>query len=270
MDLAKALLFGQAVIFGLIVGSFLNVCIYRLPKKLSILGRSFCPHCAKPIPLYRNIPILIYALQGGKSACCKKPIGFQYPLVEALTALLSLLVVLNVTSFDAYFLWFCLFICPLIVLSFIDLKLKIIPDVITLPFIIAGLGVNLYFKWPDWPVVLKTNGLGALIGGGTLLILAEVISRLKKRDAMGGGDIKLAAMLGAFLGFKPLIFVFFVASVLALIYAFAVLFSSRDKDQTIPFGPFLSLGAIIFWLYGKQLTDLYFFDVLNLGRNPFF
>lgn len=272
MLLPKTLLLIQAGIFGLLLGSFLNVCIYRLPQNLSIMGRSFCPTCHKGIPLYRNIPLLSYVLQGGKSACCKTPISSQYPIIEALTGLISVLTMLHSHLLSEYLIWFLLFMCPLIVISIIDLKLKIIPDEISLPFILVGMGAQIFLRYPNWIEALKFSGLGILIGGGSLLILAEVVSRLKKRDAMGGGDIKLAGMLGAFLGWKALVFVFFSSSVLALIYAIACMFlpAKEGDDKTIPFGPFLSLGAIIFWLYGRVITDAYFLNVVHMPVNPIF
>lgn len=198
------------------------------------------------------------------------PISTQYPVVEALTGFVSVLTFYHSQTLPEYFLWFLLFMCPLIIVSIIDLKLKIIPDVISLPFILVGIAVTLFLKYPNWLAALKFSGLGILIGGGSLLLIAEIVSRLKKTEAMGGGDIKLAAMLGAFLGWKAIIFVFFASSVLALVYAvFRIIFDKNQRGETIPFGPFLSLAAMIFWLYGRQITDLYFYST-GFGRNPFF
>lgn len=270
MPIPKTLLLIQAGIFGLIIGSFLNVCIYRLPKKVSILGRSLCPSCQKPIPLYRNIPLVSYLLQGGKSACCHQPISLQYPIIEALAGVISIVTLLHSQDIYQFFIWYLLFMCPLLIVAIIDLKLKIIPDSISLPFIVVGVLVNLYEYYPNWLGALKLSGLGILIGGGSLLLLAEVISRLKKRDAMGGGDIKLAAMLGAFLGWKALIFVFFASAILAIIYYILVAMLNQLKDKTIPFGPFLAMGAMIFWLYGEPITDLYFKTALGMPFNPLF
>lgn len=274
MEIPQILLIIEALIFGLIIGSFLNVCVYRMPLNLSLWGRSFCPCCKKQIPIYRNIPVVSFLIQGGKSACCKKPISLQYPVVEALTGFLSVLTLLHVPdaahNLASYFLWFGLFMCPLIVITFIDFEHMIIPDQISLPFILVGMGVMVFSLWPDWKTALIRSVLGAVIGGGSLWILAEVVSRIKKREAMGGGDIKLAAMLGAFLGWKALIFVFFGSSVLGLIYAVMLMVSKKNRGRVIPFGPFLSLAAIIFWLYGKQITDAYFLNVLKLSVNPLF
>lgn len=269
----------QAALFGLIIGSFLNVCIYRLPLKLSLWGRSFCPTCKAPIPFYRNVPVLAWLVQGGKSACCKTPIHWQYPLVEALTGALSVvtafavtdrLMILNATTLANYFIWFCLFICPLIVVSAIDFRLRIIPDAISLPSILIGIAVQVFQRWPDAFGVLKFSGLGILAGGGTLLLLAEIFSRIKGTDAMGGGDIKLAAVFGAFLGWRSLIFIFFTSSFFALFYVVAAYAIKRERsDNVIPFGPFLSMGAVLYFLYGRELTDFYFFHN-GFGDNPLF
>ncbi len=259
----------EALIFGLVIGSFLNVCVYRIPLKLSLLGRSACPNCQNVIPMYRNIPVVTYILQRGQSACCQQRISPQYPVVEALTGMLSVIVLWHSQTLPQYFLWFTLFFCPLLVIAFIDMQLKIIPDVISLPGIGVGIGVRIYQDWPNFVLAVKTSALGLVIGGGVLLVLAEVFSRIKKTEAMGGGDIKLAAMLGAFLGWKPLIFIFFSSSVFAVVYVLTATILRQKVDRTIPFGPFLSLGAMTFWLYGKEFTDWYF-AVQGFSHNPMF
>ncbi|MBU1918444.1 prepilin peptidase [bacterium] len=271
MNIPYLIIIIEAIIFGLVVGSFLNVCIYRLPLNKSVMGRSFCPLCKKQIPLYRNIPIISYVIQLGKSACCKKSISIQYPLIEALTAVISVVTLFHSTSLLQYVIWFTLFMCPLIIVSIVDFKLKIIPDQISIPFIVVGVGVHLYELWPNWSGALIDSVLGILVGGGTLLILGEIISRVKKVDAMGGGDVKLAAMFGAFLGWRALVFIFLASSILALIYAVACIVTKKqDDDKTIPFGPFLSMAAMIAWLYGKTLTDWYFYSIVGLPFNILF
>lgn len=273
----------MAFITGMIFGSFLNVCIYRVPLGLAPLGRSFCPLCKKPIPLLRNIPLISYLLQGGKSACCKQPISAQYPLVELITGLLSVLTLLyTVRVYETggvahlhflafYYIWFLAFVCPLIVLTVIDIQHMILPDIITLPFILIGAIVQVVMLWPDWLAALKSAGLGIVIGGGSLLLIAEIVSRLKKTDAMGGGDIKLAAMFGAFLGWKSLIIIFFAGSLLGLIYIIAIAVAKRNLDaakEKFFFGPFLCGGALLYLFYGRFITDWYF---QRLGQtNPFF
>jgi leader peptidase (prepilin peptidase)/N-methyltransferase len=270
-ELPMSFLLTEAVIFGLVMGSFLNVLILRIPQKRSILGRSACPKCGQTIPLYRNIPVLTYLFQGGKGACCKSPISLQYPLIEALSGVLAAAVMLHAQSIPQFFIWYLLFFCPLLVISIIDMQLRIIPDVISLPFIIVGVFVQLFENWGNPLTALSVSGLGVLIGGGSLLLIAEVFSRIKKVEAMGGGDIKLAAMLGAFLGWKALLFIFFVSSLLALTYATVSMLMGKGgfRNRTIPFGPFLSMAAMIYWLYGKPITDWYF-SATGLPTNPFF
>lgn len=256
----------EAFIFGLLIGSFLNVCIYRIPYKRSLLGRSACPACGKPIPFYWNVPVFAFLLLRGKSACCQKPMSWQYPVVEFMTGLISVVTLLHsqVPGFTPtqnliyYFVWFLLFMAPLIVISVIDLNLRIIPDVISLPFILVGIAVNVYYSYPDIWSALKFSGLGILIGGGTLLLIAEIFSRILKKDAMGGGDIKIMAMMGAFLGPRAVFFIFFASSVLAMVYfLLAALLKKGKQNRVIPFGPFLSLAAMIYWLRGEELLRAY-------------
>ncbi|OVE82747.1 hypothetical protein BVY03_00190, partial [bacterium K02(2017)] len=217
MLIPKILILIQAGIFGLIIGSFLNVLIYRIPLNKSVLGRSYCPSCNEGIPLYRNVPILSFLLQMGRSACCKNKISWQYPSVEAATGLLSILTLLYSYSLLEYTIWFLLFMCPLVVITVIDFQLKIIPDIISLSFILVGIIIQQYLQYPSWWEALKFSGIGLLLGGGVLLLLAEFMSRLLKKEAMGGGDIKLMAMLGAFLGPKAFLFIYIAGSFTALI-----------------------------------------------------
>lgn len=256
-----------AFFFGTLIGSFLNVCIYRIPLKKTLGGRSFCPCCKKPIPFYRNVPILAFVLQRGRSACCKKPISWQYPAIELLTGVMSALTLWHLVQnfhgsaqsiFTTYLIWFLLFVCPLIVISMIDFQLQIIPDVISLPFILVGMMVNFYMFYPNVLGALQFSGVGILLGGGILLLVAEVFTRLLKKDAMGGGDIKLVAMLGAFLGIKAVFFTFFAGSILAIFYFIILAIVQRGKqNKLIPFGPFLSMGALVYWFCGEPLIDVY-------------
>ncbi len=264
-----------AIIFGLSIGSFLNVCVYRLPKKISLWGRSFCPLCKTAIPFYRNIPALTFLTQRGRSACCRQKINSRYFLVEVLTGMLSVQTLYHSLNYTqpllAYFLWFLLFICPLLVISFIDLELKIIPDELSLSGIILGIIVNIITH--DGSVInsLQSSLLGILVGGGILWILAEVISRLKKQDALGGGDIKLIAMLGSFLGVKALLVVFLFSSFVGLFYAVLLILTKKmDEDNTIPFGPFLAFGGMIAYFYGERLTDWYFLQLMHFPFNPLY
>lgn len=259
------LLFTFAAIFGLIVGSFLNVCIHRMPMGKRLGGRSVCPFCHEIVRWYDNIPLLSFLILHGRCRHCKRPIHWQYPVVESVTAVLSMAILYR-SGLDAtaYFIWFLLFVCPLIVLSAIDLHHRLIPDVLTLPGIIIGIASTVLFMWPDLTRALLTSLYGILSGGVTLLVLGQIYMWIRKREGMGGGDVKLAAMLGAFLGWKGMIFVFFVSSLLAILYAITVMVTHRDRKGPviIPYGPFLALAGIIFHQYGTEILSAYFSIVL--------
>jgi leader peptidase (prepilin peptidase)/N-methyltransferase len=242
-------------VFGSIVGSFLNVCIYRIPGNRSIiLPRSYCPECGEPIEFYDNIPVLSYLMLKGRCRTCKKRISPRYPLVELITALLSALL------FRRYGLSFQLlatfsFTCALIVITFIDLEHQIIPDIITLP------GIPLFFLAAVLIMKLRLIDavLGIIIGGGILYLIAFAYELLRKTEGMGGGDIKLLAMIGAFLGWQSLWFIIMVSSLLgAVIGITAMVVQKEDMKYAIPFGPFLSVGAVSYLFFGSYVTGLLF------------
>lgn len=251
-----------SILIGLLIGSFLNVCILRIPSRETLGGRSMCPGCKAKIAWYDNIPLFSYLLLKGRCRNCEKRISPQYPIVEALTALLAALTMIRVDYLQILFgVWFFLFVCPLIVISFIDMRHRIIPDVISLPGILLGIGATLLLSWPNWQSALKFSFLGILAGGGTLYILGVLYYLIRKRDGMGGGDIKLAAMLGAFLGWQAVVFVFLLSSILALIYALIAQILATNKEEgpmVIPYGPFLATAALIFFLYGYEIKAFYF------------
>lgn len=267
-----------AALFGLAIGSFLNVCIYRLPRQLSLMGRSFCPHCCQKVAWYDNIPLFSFIFLKGGCRHCKKKISWQYPLVELVTSLLSVLAFLKSPSLAAYFAWFLLFVCPLIVVAVIDISHRIIPDILSLPGILAGFVVAYFFIAPSFTAGLIYSGLGLLCGGGTLFVLGQVYFWIRKREGMGGGDVKLSAMLGAFLGWKGMLFVFLISSILAILYALVSLIVARPKGVSespspgttvIPYGPFLALAALIFHFYGYEITSFYF-SFVGIPINPVF
>ncbi len=240
---------------GLAVGSFLNVCIYRIPKGQSIfLPASHCPSCSQKIKFYDNIPVLSFVLLKGKCRLCGSRISFQYPLVELLTAGLFL----GAYLWQGLNLAFASTIalgCLLIIVFFVDLRHRIVPDVITLPGIAIGLG----FAFVSPQTRLLDSFLGLLIGGGVLYLLAILGELVFKKESMGGGDIKLAAMLGAFLGWQKLFLVFFLSAFLgSVVGILAIHLSSRVKEQrTIPFGPFLALASIASLFWGETLVNAY-------------
>lgn len=248
-------------IMGAVVGSFLNVCIYRIPAGKSIVSPpSACPHCKHRICWFQNIPILSYLLLCGKCASCKAKISFRYPAIEALTGLLFALVwyyfghTAEPFSFTAATLVYWMFVAALVVITFIDLDHQIIPDVISLPGIIVGFVCSFFIPWLPWVDSL----LGVVIGGGILLSIAWIYEKVAKREGMGGGDIKLLAMLGAFLGWKAVLPIVFIASLVGtLIGVPLMLLQKSDTKLAIPFGPFLAFAATVYLFLGRDLVYWY-------------
>ena len=245
-----------SIIFGAIVGSFLNVCICRLPRGESIITPgSHCPHCQTPIRFYDNIPLVSYPFLGGKCRYCKGNISFQYPLVEGITALSSFLLFVRFGLSWSYLFYF-IFVAGLIVITGIDLFHQIIPDVISLPGIGLGLLASLII-----PHLTFLNSLmGILLGGGSLFLVATLYQWLFKREGMGGGDVKLLAMIGAFLGWKAVILTILLSSLIGSISGVIIMvLKGKDFKYAIPFGPFLSLGAAISLFYGERIITWYLF-----------
>lgn len=243
------------ILIGLALGSFLNVCIYRIPLKKSILfPNSFCPNCGAKIRAWDNIPLLSFILLKGKCRKCKSKISLQYPLVEFIT---SALILITYWRFG----WGWEFVAKsilglfLIVIFFIDLKHRIIPDVVTLPGIALGFFFSFFVKSNS-----MTNSVIGILVGGVLFYLSAVLGELLfKKESMGGGDIKLAMMLGAFLGWQKILLVFLLSAVLGAMVGGIALFFSKEikKTKMIPFGPFLALGSILAIFLGDILISAY-------------
>ena len=237
-----------AGLLGLIIGSFLNVCIYRIPINKSIAWpASFCPKCGKHIAFYDNIPVLSYLFLWGKCRHCKAPISWQYPIIELLTSVLTVVFVWRwgLTPWTGVLL---VAVYSLIVLSVIDLQLMIIPDRFSLGLIVLGLA----FSWlnPNFDGTALNHFLQSLLGAGVgffgTLAVALLGYVMFRKEAMGGGDVKLMGGIGAFLGWKRVITTIVFASALGLIYSiFLMIFKGKKGGDAIPFGPFLSAGALI-------------------------
>ena len=251
-------LFTSIIIFiiGLVIGSFSNVCIYRIPRHESVISPgSHCPNCGKPVRPIDNIPVLSYLLLMGKCHYCGKNISLQYPFVELLTGLLYLLIFL---TFDLTIdtLAYIMLASVLIIITFIDLKESIIPDILSLPMI----GIGFIFSFFLSKITYIDSLLGILTGGGSLLIIAIMGSFLFKKEAMGGGDIKLAAMIGAFLGWKltllTLFIGFFAGAIIGTIF---MIMKQKKENEAIPFGPFIALGSIIALFWGEMMIEWYLF-----------
>ncbi len=240
---------------GLALGSFLNVVIYRLPEGKSIIKpRSSCPKCGYAIPSYLNIPVLSWIILRGKCKSCGEKLSLRYPFVELISGIIVV----------GFYVWlgpvwqypiYTILTLALLAVFLIDYDHYIIPDEITYPGIIIGFAAS--FVNPDLTVVESL--LGILVGGGGLLLIALLGDWLFKKESMGGGDIKLAAMLGAFLGWKNILFVFIASSVVGLVISIVVMFfsSSLRDSRKIPFGPFLAVAAVIAILFGDYLIHLY-------------
>jgi len=245
-----------SIIFGALVGSFLNVCIFRLPKEESIIWPgSHCPQCNKPIKFYDNIPLISYLLLQGKCRYCKKTISLQYPLVEGITALSSFLLIMKFGPSLSYLFYFA-FIAALIVITVIDLYHQIIPDVISLP----GIGVGIIASLILPQMAFFNSLIGVLLGGGSLFIVGTLYQWIFKREGMGGGDVKLLAMIGAFLGWKAVILTILLSSLIGSITGIIIMvLKGKDFKYAIPFGPFLSLGAVMSLFYGEEIIRWYLF-----------
>jgi len=233
----------------------LNVCIYRIPLKKSVLfPSSFCPNCGAKIRFRDNIPILSFILLKGECRKCKSKISMQYPLVEFITSILILITYWRF-GWGWEFVAKTILCLLLIVIFFIDLQHRIIPDVVTLPGIALGFLFSFFVKSPS-----VMNSLIGIFVGGVLFYLAAVLGELLfKKESMGGGDIKLAMMLGAFLGWQRIFLVFLISAVLGAMVGGIALFFSKEvkKTQMIPFGPFLALGSILAIFIGDTLISAY-------------
>lgn len=242
------------LVFGAIVGSFLNVCIHRVPLGVSIVyPPSSCPNCSNPIPFYLNVPIISYVLLRGRCSSCGEPFSARYPVVEALTALVALFTFLRFGPTAEAAVYF-VFLSALIVITFIDLDLKIIPDVISLPGIVAGLIVSFFLPYPG----ALDSFIGAAAGGGVLFAVAWGYYMATGQEGMGGGDIKLLAMIGAFLGWKGVILTLLLGSLAgAVIGSVLMLALGKGSRYAVPFGPFLAFGAAVHLFFGESIISWY-------------
>lgn len=264
-----------ALIFGLVVGSFLNVCILRVPEGISIsTPRSRCPQCKKLIPWYDNIPVFSYVILRARCRQCKKKISARYPLIEALSGLVSVLLYLKYGIGVEWFIYLG-FSSALLVLAFIDLDHRILPDPITLNGIWIGVLASVYLAQPS-PLVarllrmagletanpriiaLVASLLGMAVGGGLLWGVAEAYLRLRGIEGMGFGDVKMMAMVGAFLGAPLTLLTIMIGSLLGSVIGLAFIrLASKTREYELPFGTFLSLAGIISVLYGQDLIRWY-------------
>ena len=246
-------------ILGAVVGSFLNVCIYRIPRSQSIVTpKSHCPVCGSPIAFYDNIPLISYFFLRGRCRSCRSRISPRYPLVEGLNAAFYTLL-FHRFGWTLSTLVFALFVSLLLVISFVDLDFRIIPDCFTLSGIIFGLAFSFIVE----EVTPLQSILGILVGGGFLYLVAFTYEKIAKKEGMGGGDIKLMAMIGAFSGWQAIPFVILISSFAgALIGVIIMIVMKKGIKFSIPFGPFLSFSSVLYIFFGPELIHWY----LGLGR----
>lgn len=241
-------------VVGAVIGSFLNVCIIRIPDKKSIVSpASHCPSCKTFIAFYDNIPLLSYILLAGRCRHCKTPISFQYFLIELLTPVITI-VLYFFFGISPVFALATLFCYVLLVITVIDFQHQIIPNSISIPGIPLFLLTSPVLPWTN----LKNSLIGVVLGGGILYLIARAYYLVRKEEGMGGGDIKLLAMIGAFLGWKGALISLMVGAVAGTITGMAmILVRSKNLKYALPFGPFLSLGAFCALLWGDALIYWY-------------
>lgn len=253
----------SAFIFGSIVGSFLNVCIYRLPKGRSVIvPGSHCPNCTAAIHWYDNIPILSYVFLGGRARCCKSKISFRYFIVEVLTALVFL-VLFSAFGLTPKSFAYAAMVSGLIVATFVDFEIQEIPDEVSVGGLVLGLVLATAF-----PSILNETArlnsflnsfLGALVGGGMIYAMGMLGEFAFKKEAMGGGDVKLLAMIGAFMGWKLVVMTFFLAPVFGSVVG--IVLKLRYGKDVIPYGPYLSLAAVCSIFFGERILHLLFYGI---------
>lgn len=238
-------------LFGAIVGSFLNVVILRMPQEGAsiVFPASHCPVCKAPLSWYENIPILSYLFLRGKCGHCKTGISLQYPVVECCMGLLGAAVIYRFGPTPAGIGYF-IFCAALLAIIWIDIHHQIIPDKISLPGIVLGFLFSFINPYVTW----QSSLIGLIAGGGVLYAIAGLYYLVQKQQGMGGGDIKLLAMIGAFLGWQSLLFIIFFSSFTGSIVGIAAMIRQRQGGKArLPFGPFLAISAIIFLFFGPVI-----------------
>ncbi len=263
--------------FGLVIGSFLNVCIYRLPRReSSVFPGSHCPNCGRPVRPFDNIPILSYLILRGKCRACGKAISFQYPLVEFLAGI-SFFACASAWGVSPPTFVNSLFLAVVIILVFTDYNHQILPNVLTLPGLLVGIALC-PFQAPeffrdtlsynltalvarsrlDLALPFVSSVVGALIGGGVLLIVAMAYQFLRKRQGLGMGDVKMMAMVGAFLGWRSAFLTIFFGSFLgSIVGLLLILFGGRTLQTKLAFGTFLGAAATASLFWGNSLLQWY-------------
>ncbi len=258
--MAENLVAAFVFLFGLCIGSFLNVCIYRMGREQSVVRPgSHCPQCQKLLRWYDNIPLLSYVVLRGRCRACGAKIAFRYFFVELLTGCFFAALWMRY-SLSPFFFIYALFGSGLVVATFVDFDFRIIPDEISLGGIVAGLLLSGLFPQMHQAASslqgLGGSALGIVVGGGTLWLLGVIGDFIFKKESMGGGDIKLLAMVGAFLGWKLALLALPLASLIGAVVG--VIAKIRTKESEIAFGPYLSIGALAGLFWGPQIISHFF------------
>ena len=243
-----------AVVLGLVIGSFLNVCIVRLPEDESVARpASHCRSCEAPVAWYDNIPVASFVILGGRCRRCGAPFSARYPLVELLTGLLFALIAMQRLAPPETALQMA-FACAMIVITFIDIDHFLIFDRITLP----SIAISPLLALVIGHISLRDSLLGIASGGGVLWAVAWSYEKLRHREGMGLGDVKLLAMIGGLLGWEAVLFSLLVGSVVGSFFGLAAMVvRGRRFDLEIPFGPFLAFASLVYMLAGPRLIELW-------------
>jgi len=249
------------VVCGLAWGSFLNVVIYRLPRGLNLaLPPSHCPKCRTPIKLWHNIPVLSWLMLRGRCPTCGAHIPATYLLVEALTPICFLILYVHF-GLGSHFVLSCLFTSGLIALGFIDLYFQILPDAITLPGLILGVGYAFFRE----DLTLRDSLIGAVVGAGILLLVYGTYYLLRRQEGLGMGDLTLMLMVGAFLGWRGAVLTLILGSFLgAVVGIYILVVRKKDMQFALPFGTFLTPAAFVALVWGERLIHWY----LNMFQSP--
>jgi len=264
-----------ALVFGLVIGSFLNVCIARVPAGGSIVSPpSHCPRCKTGIKAYDNIPVISFLLLRAKCRACGEPISWRYPLVELLNGLCYAWII-HAFWFNGEALILMAFCSSLIVITFIDLDHQIIPDVITIPGMLLGLAIAPFFMYSltdplpfhldriiphagPYVTALINSIIGLILGGGPLLFIGWAWEKLRHVEAMGGGDVKLMAMVGSILGWKGALLTIMLGAIGGSIGGVALMvFKNHKMEMEMPFGPYLAFGALATAFFGTDIISWY-------------
>lgn len=260
-----------AAFFGLLIGSFLNVCIYRLPRDMSVVTpRSHCPGCEKTISWYDNIPLLSYLLLRARCRNCGERIPMRYPVVELLTAVLFFWSV-YARGWNVWGLKQCILAAIMVDLIFTDLEERILPDEFTLGGAVVGVGISfwappasglsIFFvpaEWPMWAHGMFESAFGALVSAGLLWGVGTLYEKIRHREGLGLGDVKMLLTIGAFLGLPGALLTIFVSSLFGGIAGMAYIWLSKEEmTYELPFGTFLGMAAIAGGLFGDQIMAWY-------------